>query len=236
MYGIYEAEGFPHESMWLSCFSMSANVPGDCAAPPRHPVGYRKNWIRLAGSREGRTFYYLGNRGEFILNGPDDQWDAHYLRLGSVIPGGPLVKGDELWFYYGGTYGGTPGCPGLTVAKDKWQSSLGIGIMRRDGFASLNAGEKPGDLITGPMVFEGSGKLFANADVKNGGYVKVAVLDEEGIVVGGFAATECTGIESNKVAGTIAWKGSASLGALKGRYVGLEFQLKDAKLYSFWIE
>ena len=38
MYGIYEADGFPYESMWLGCFPMSANVAEpECDAPPRYP-------------------------------------------------------------------------------------------------------------------------------------------------------------------------------------------------------
>ena len=53
MYGIYEASGFGYESMWLGCLSMTANVPDpSCTATPRHAGGYKRNWIRLAGSRD----------------------------------------------------------------------------------------------------------------------------------------------------------------------------------------
>jgi hypothetical protein len=233
MYGVYQADGFPYESMWLGCLSMSANVPGECPAPPRHPVGYKRNWIRLAGSRDGRTWYYLGKRDAFIPNGADDQWDAHYIRTGDVAAGGPLVKDDEIWFYYFGSYGGIPGCPGLTLPKSAWRSSLGIGILRRDGFASLNAGANPGHVITRPLVFEGTGELFVNVAVGQGGYVTASVLDEDGATLAGFDEAACSGVRDDRVRGRIGW-GKAGLAVLKGRYVRLAFHVRNAKLYSFW--
>jgi hypothetical protein len=211
-------------------------VPGNCNAEPRHPVGYKKNWIRLAASRDGRTWYYVGNRDEFIPNGPNDRWDAHYLRMGEVIPGGPLVGEKELWFYYKADYGGIPGCPGLTLPKERWTSALGIGILRRDGFASLNAGEKPGTVVTRPLVFEGSGRLFVNADVGANGYVKASVLDENGDAIPAFGEADCVAAEGDRVQCPITWQKQPTLAGVKGRYIRLVFALKNAKLFSFWIE
>lgn len=236
MYGIYEADGFPYESMWLGCFSMSANVPGDCGASPRRPIGYKRNWIRLAGSRDGRTWYYLGNRDIFIPNGPTGQWDAHYLRLGEFAPGGPMVREDELWFYYSGAFGGVPECPGLSLPRSKWKSAMGIGVLRRDGFVSLDAGAKPGRVITRPLVFEGRGELFVNANVAEGGYLGVSILDEAGNSLKGFEEDACDVVKSDNLRGRIAWKGGKSLVDLKGRYVRLVFHLRNAQCYSFWIE
>jgi hypothetical protein len=236
MYGVYAADGFPYESMWLSCISMSANVPGNCSAEPRHPVGYKRNWIRLGASRDGRTWYYVGDREEFIPNGPNDKWDGHYLRMGEVMPGGPLVRDDELWFYYNANYGGIPGCPGLTLPKENWTSGLGIGVLRRDGFASLNAGDKPGTVITRPLVFEGAGKLFVNADVKANGYLKISVLDENGTVLPALGDADCQPVSGDKTRSVISWQNQPSLAAVKGKYIRLAFQVKNAKLYSFWIE
>ena len=112
------------------------------------------NWIVLAASRDGHTWYYLGDRQPFIPNGEGDSWDAHYIRMANLsTTGGPLVKDDELWFYYLGIYGGTTDFPGKERSdKGRWQSAGGVGTIRRDGFASLNAAEEPGQVFTRPLV------------------------------------------------------------------------------------
>ena len=80
MYGIYEADGFPYEDMWLGCLSMTANIPDpSCEATPRHAGGFKRNWIRLAGSRDGRHWYYLGDRRPLVPVGPR-------RRLGRPLP------------------------------------------------------------------------------------------------------------------------------------------------------
>jgi hypothetical protein len=147
-----------------------------------------------------------------------------------------LIREDELWFYYVGQYSGIPGCPGLTLPKTSWQSGLGIGVLRRDGFASLNAGEKPGEVITRPLIFEGAGKLFINAGAGRGGHVKVAVLDEDGAPLPGFGEADCNAVAGNTVRGAVTWRKAGTLASVKDRYIRLSFQLENAKLYSFWIE
>ena len=238
MYGIYEADGFGYESMWFGCLSMTANVPDpSCAATPRHAGGYKRNWIRLAGSRDGRHWYYLADREDFIPNGGHDAWDAHYLRMAErATVGGPVIRGDEVWFYYHGQYGGIPGCAGLTLPKSKWQCSLGVGVVRRDGFVSLEAGEAPGEIITRPLVFTGTGMLCANVQTEEGGTVRVAVLEEDGTPIPGLAYTTCAEVRGDAVRAPVSWAGGDSLAPLKGRYVRFAFRLERAQIYSFWVE
>lgn len=233
MYGIYEANGWPYESMWLGCLSMTAYFPH-----PNTDWITKKNWIVLAGSRDGHTWFYLGDRQPFIPNGPGDSWDAHYIRVSnSSNSGAPLLQDDKLWFYYYGNYGGTTEFSGLERSdKSRWQFAGGLGTLRRDGFASLNANANPGLVITRPFVFSGEGNLHINADVANGGHVKVAVLAEDASELPAFAEANCKGITSDTTEGGISWKQRENLGQLKGRYIRMAFHLRQAKLYSFWID
>ncbi|MDP6057503.1 MAG: hypothetical protein QGH33_01360, partial [Pirellulaceae bacterium] len=184
MWGIYEADGFPYESMWLNPFSMTWYHPASREESRRHNLMptrpfVKRNRIHLAGSRDGRHFYYLGDRRPFIDWGPEGSWKPHYLRMTNVdTVGGPLVKNDELWFYYVGW--------NIDGSKGTWQQKTGLTILRRDGFASLNAGEEAGVVITRPLVFEGEGKLFVNADVGTNGCVRASVVAEDGSAIDGF--------------------------------------------------
>lgn len=238
MYGIYEADGFSYESMWLGCLSMTANVPDPgCEAPPRWPGGYKRNWIRLAGSRDGRHWYYLADREDFIPNGDHDAWDAHYIRMAEhVTCAGPVIHDDEVWFYYHGQYGGIPGCKGLTLPKSDWQCSLGLAVARRDGFVSLDADQEPGEVITRPLTFTGTGHLFLNAQTENAGAVRVAVLEEDGAPISGLEYDAGAELQGDMLRARVSWNGGDSLAALKGHYVRLAFKLQRAKMFSFWVE
>ena len=56
---------------------------------------------------------------------------------------------------------------------------MGLAALHRDGFASLNADEDGGLVITRPFIFEGNGDLFVNADVAHDGELRIAVVDED---------------------------------------------------------
>ena len=139
-----------------------------------------------------------------------------------------MLKNDELWFYYRGS-----DTDGL---KTLWVQSTGVAILRRDGFASLNAGDEAGVVITRPLVFEGEGKLFVNADVATTGYVRASVMAEDGSAIDGFGEDDCQAICADSTRSRVGWSRNETLAELKDRYVRLSLHLRNAKLYSFWIE
>ena len=98
------------------------------------------------------------------------------------------------------------------------------------------SGEEAGVLITRPLVFEGEGKLFVNADVARNGHVRASVVAEDGSAIEGFGEEDCPAVCEDSTRSRIGWAGSETLARLKDRYVRLAFHLKNAKLYSFWIE
>ena len=223
MYGIYESDGFHYQSMWLGCLSMIAYRPQDEGQLEK------EHWIRLSGSRDGRHWYYLGNRDPFIPAGAENQWDTHYMRMANLATtGGPIQVGDELWFYYWGRDQGQ--------SYPKHRLHLGIAKLRKDGFASLNAGENQGAAATRPFIFTGKGNLYVNADVAAGGHIKAEVLDEYGNPLDGYSLSDSLPITGNHTTVNLAWKNNRDLSSLKDQHIRLVFYLKHAKLYSFWIK
>ena len=111
-----------------------------------------------------------------------------------------------------------------------------VATLRRDGFASLNAGKEAGVVIPRPPVFEGEGKLFINADIAGNGCVRVSVLNEDGRAIERFGEDGCPGVWADATRSRIGWGRSEMLARLKNRSVRLAFHLHIAKVYSFWTE
>ncbi len=107
--------------------------------------------------------------------------------------------------------------------------------LRIDGFVSVNATYKSGEMITKPIVFKGD-KLTINFSTSAAGYVKVEIQNPDGNPVKGFEAENAPEIIGNEIAKTVTWKGNPGLAALSGKPVRLRFLMKDADLYSIRFE
>lgn len=234
MYGVYEANGFPYESMWFNFLSMTSYEPADPELrqarrlEPNRPY-IKRNWIRLAASRDGRHYHYFGDRTPLIPHSDTPQRLAHYNRMVNLINvGGPVVHDDELWFYHiANTIDGP---------KLEWKYSTRLATLRRDGFASLDAGIEPGTVITRPFVFTGGGNLFINAKTASNGYVRASVVEEDGSPIAGFGEEDSVAFQGDSTRKALVWKNAATLGSLKKRYVRLALHVQQGALFSFWIE
>jgi hypothetical protein len=105
------------------------------------------------------------------------------------------------------------------------------GTLRLDGFLSVNAPYKGGEMVTRPLMFQGR-ELVLNCSTSAVGGVKVEIQDAAGEAISGFAlsdALEIWGDEINRVA---AWKGGRDVSRLAGKPVRLRFVMHDADLYS----
>jgi hypothetical protein len=177
--------------------------------------------IQLVCSRDLLKWERLGDRRPFIGPSPvgTDAYDLMQLLPSSF----PLVRGDELWFYYSGLkYREPPKDDGA-----KW-GAVCLAVLRRDGFISLDAGETPGVLTTKPFVVNGA-KLNVNVDA-NGGTLNIEALNADGKTL---AVAET--VEGDQPHAEVHWK-SGNLADLQGQPVVFRFTLKNAKLYSFWME
>ncbi|HJZ90138.1 MAG TPA: hypothetical protein VKE40_04650, partial [Gemmataceae bacterium] len=126
---------------------------------------------------------------------------------------------------------GRAGSPGEGNKRDGG-GSTGLMVLRRDGFASLDAGESGGTLTTRPMKFTGK-HLFVNAAAKEGELTS-EVVDERGNPIKGLSAVDGVPVRADKTKQAVAWK-QANIGAAAGQVVRFRFHLKNARLFSFWV-
>lgn len=103
--------------------------------------------------------------------------------------------------------------------------------LRLDGFASVRADYKGGELVTKPLIFDGS-KLSINFSTSAAGGIKVEIQDADGKPIPGFTLADSREQIGNEVNRIVTWKGGDDLQALSGKPIRLRFVMKDADLYS----
>lgn len=213
---MYGHIGFVYESMWLGLLRVHH----------LHPAGWKQVEIELSYSRDGRHWSRPARRQPFIPLGEDDSWDPDYS---DPSHNGPLLVGDELWFYYSGSRSD------VRDKKSSYTMCVGLAKLRRDGFVSLNAGPQPGRVVTRPLTFAGR-TLFVNAEVGEDGWIRAAVLSSKSLPVERFGLDDAIPLDKGTTAGRMTWRGSDRLPAPDSDHLRLVFELNNAKLYSFWIE
>ncbi len=222
---LYNLDAVAYESLMLGMFEIHLGPPnGECAK-----VGLPKiTELNFAYSRDG--FHWdRPDRRAAIRAERRDVWDRGYVQsLGNVC----CVRGDRLWFYYSGFQGNPEKNtkPGPNGMYDR--GSTGLAFLRRDGFASMDAGPQPGTLTTRPIRFTGS-RLFVNLAAKQG-ELRAEVLDEAGQPIEPFTSANCRPVTADSTLEPVTWTGS-DLATLRDRPVRLRFTLRNGSLYSFWI-
>ena len=147
--------------------------------------------------------------------------------LQSVV-GGPLVVGDELYFYFNARPKPAPDAP-------NWDADYqaGLATLRRDGFASMDAsGTKT--LKTRPVKFTTGKYLFVNVNCPSGS-LKVEVLDEYSQVISPFTLANCDAISADTTCTQLTWGGNDDLSTLQNDPIRFWFTLDDGSLYAFWV-
>jgi hypothetical protein len=215
---LYNLDCVAYESLLLGMFSIWR---GDKNIPAGRP---KPNDICLGFSRDG--FYWDQPDRRAFIGVSEKPGDWNWGNVQSV-GGCCLVVGDELWFYHSGR-ASSPGGKGNRDAG----GAAGLAILRRDGFASLDAGEQGGAITTRPLQFKGK-HLFVNADVKDG-ELTAEVLDRNGQVIAGFAKSDCVACRADRTKQRLAWK-KGDLNAVAGMPVKFRFHLKNARMYAFWV-
>tara|TARA_R110002073_G_scaffold41701_13_gene117641 strand:- start:1326 stop:3521 length:2196 start_codon:yes stop_codon:yes gene_type:complete len=226
---LYNLDAVAYESLMVSALSIYLGPPnGDCAKE-----GVPKmTEIHLGFSRDGFHWHRPDDRTPFIAaSRKEGSWDRGYLHSNAAVC---TVVGDELWFHYTG-FAGDPARKG----RDAWDNgmyanaSTGIAKLRRDGFASMDAGSDGGTLTTKPVLFSGN-RLFVNVDCPQGS-LRVEVLDENSRPLEGFSAARCRALTADSTLSEVTWEGVADLSSLAGTPVRFRFHLDDGQLYSFWV-
>ena len=212
---IYHVDSVGYESLML----------GEFVIWHFHPPGRPKvNEVYFSFSRDG-FHYSRGSYDPMLPTSPDkDAWNAGNVQ---DVTGLCCIVGDRLYFYCSGR-SSDPRNP-----SNEGQLSTGLAFLRRDGFCSMDATTRAGQLTTRPVVFKGS-HLFVNASAGTGRMV-VEVLDADGKVLAPFTKENCNPVSVDKTLHPVTWKGNADLGKLAGKKVKFRFHLENGQLYSFWV-
>ncbi len=218
---IYNMPVFPYEGVYIGLpnfFEASGHSPN------RNQEGV--NSVKLATSRDLRTWVKVGGRESFIPVSPEGNGA---IDTGQVLAASrPMVHGDELWFYYTGInhrfHPEGPYLGGIHLAK-----------LKRDRFVSFGADAKGGFVETRPIRFGGS-HLFTNIDASRG-ELRVEVVDRRGRkVLEGWSQDQSEKIQGDHLRAEIKWQGQADLSSLRDQSIRFRFRLYQARLFSFWIE
>jgi hypothetical protein len=213
---LYTLDAAPYESLMLGLFSIWQGPENNICREKRVN---KRNDILVGFSRDG-FHWHRPDRNRFIscTNRAGD-WNARNVQS---VGGCCLVVGDKLHFHMSGV-----------EMQSGGKSSTGLATLRRDGFASMDAGAAGGTLTTRPICFTG-GYLFVNLDAPKGKLL-VEVLDREGKIVEPFTTANCVPLAEDSTAAAVAWKGAPHLSTVAGSPVRLRFHLENGRLYSFWV-
>ncbi len=181
-----------------------------------------KLWVELAVSRDS-VEWARPWRQPFIPNGAEGEWDSGVIYRGV----GLLRKGDELWLSYYGRVATHD-----TYGDKEYQGGYSYAVSRLDGFASMDAGPRLGELVTLPLVFSGR-HLLLNLQTFEGGSTRVELQDADGKPLPGFSASDSAILRGDRVSLPVTWKGKSDLSELSGKPVRLRILLRRAKLYAF---
>ena len=151
-------------------------------------------------------------------NYPDGEYDC-----GCIYAAAPLVNGDKLLLYYGGSNG----------LHNGWrEGSLNLATLDIDRFAGYLPRDKQQKalLTTAPLRLTGDA-ITLNAEVATGGSIRASLLDSGGSPLDGFGFEDCVAITEGGLACDLRWRGQG-LAELGVRNVQLVFEFQQAKLYA----
>jgi hypothetical protein len=220
---LYNLDAVAYESIMLGFYQIWRGPDNNlCGGVPKITE------LNFAYSRDG-FYWHRPDRTTAIKAGRSaGTWDRGYVQsLGNIC----VVRGDKLWIYYTG-FGGDE-----SKAKDNQgmyaNGAMGVAVLRRDGFVSMDAASQPAALTTRPVIFTGK-RLFVNADITKG-TLRAEVLDEAGAPVTPFTLENSIPFSGDSTIQSMGWTGGDDLSALQGRPVRFRFVLSDGALYSFWV-
>ena len=161
-------------------------------------------------------------------------WDRRFLEA-FVRPGAnPLNWTDRSNYVAWGVVPTAPGEISVYVLQHWRLPSIHIrrGVLRTDGFVSINAPYKGGQLTTRPLIFRGK-RLVINYATSAAGGLRTEILDPEGKPLAGYDLANSRELFGDAIEQVVSWDRGSDLSALAGRPVRLRFIMKDADLYSF---
>ena len=227
---LYNVDAVAYESLMLGAFTVHLGPDNETCSKARVP---KMTEIHLGFSRDGFHWSRPDDRTPFIpASRTAGTWDRAYLHTNAALC---LVVGDELWFYYTGFQGDYAGDPDNPTRRGGLydNAAMGIARLRRDGFASLDAGPDSGTLTTRPLRFSHGDRLFVNMAAPNGS-LRAEITHVDGTPIKGLTFDDCNPLAIDSTCVALTWRNGRDLSALHGQPVRIRFTLTNGSLYAFW--
>ncbi len=216
---IYNHDAIAYESLMLGFFSVWQGPENETC---ENLSIQKRNEVALGYSRDGFHWQRPDMNRFFPVNETKGAWNFGNIQS---VCGAPIIVSDSLYFYMSGRKQNN-------IFWDS-HSSTGLATLRRDGFASIDAGNEEGLLLTKKLFFEGK-YLFVNADASRG-HIVAEIMDNKGQIIDGYSKDQCLPVKVNGTKLAIEWKNTKALENLSNKPVQIRFYLKNTALYSFWI-
>lgn len=227
---LYNFDAVAYESVMLGFFELHRGPENDRCERMGLP---KLNEISFGYSRDGFHFYRPDRRPQ-IPASRKDTWDRGFVEGGGNIC---AIMGDKLYFYHSGCRGDMDGAvraDGTVNGGCMYDpNAIGISVLRRDGFSSLDAGASVGTLTTRPVLFSGT-RLFVNVDCPRG-ELRAEVIGDDGKPIEPFTLAACAPVSADKTLAPVTWKEGSDLSSLAGKPVRFRFALRRGSLYAFWV-
>lgn len=221
---LYSLSAIAYESILLGAFQIHLGPKNSICELGNFP---KITDIKLGFSRDGFHWDRPDRRAFLQATRKEGDWNRGYVH---TTTGVCLVVGDKLYFPFTAYSGVAPdGNRGMYTG-----ASVGVAILRRDGFASMDGDEAGGTLTTRAVTFTGN-RLFVNAAIASGGELRIEVLDQSGKVLAPFTLSECVPVTGDSTLKEVTWRGGKDLSSLRGKPVKFRYQLKKGSLYAFWV-
>ena len=211
---LYNLDAAAYESLLIGPFDIWRGQPQDRAKPNELCIGF---------SRDG--FHWSRPSHEAFIPVSETPGDWNWANVQSS--GGCCLVVDDLFYFYVSGRLGVPGSPASGVC------STGLTTLRRDGFASMEAGETPGVLTTRPLRFSGR-YLFVNTAASDG-ELRVEILGEDDKPLGPYTREGCVPVSTDTTRTRVQWQEADSVTDLAGHTIRFRFHLRNGALFSFWV-
>jgi hypothetical protein len=170
-----------------------------------------------------------------------ERWNEAFLRPGPERPATWLYGHQFIVWNMAETDSELPGAANelsLYAAEGSWHgagNAIRRYTLRLDGFVSVQAPLRGGEMLTKTLTFSGKA-LTLNFATSAAGEIRVEIQDPSGQPLPGFAIDDCAPIFGDTIRRTVTWTNGGDLSGLAGRPVRLKFELRDADLYSLKFE
>lgn len=184
--------------------------------------GYQET--ELAYSRSGHAWHRMARGIPFIPHGESGSWEEGNLQCSSAA----VYLEEEIRFYYAAT--NVPHSRHWELLPQR--AGLGMARVKPDRFVALRAAEEPAELVSMPFALPRPSRLYVNAAVEEGGWVRVGLADAHGTPREGMAADSCLPMRGDSVAHQARWQDRPADSPAVGEQIRLVLRARRARVYS----